>query len=438
MVDLLEHLVQTAPNLDHATGQWEMTRHDSCINCGRCATSCIYDVHFRRDDDPRWMATPESMKCVGCYNCLEVCPVNALELDHQSGYHDLGGPIMEEAQVLTVWKEATDGRIPVTGGGYKGPFSGMGWDSMWTDMSEIVRPTRDGIHGRERIHTAVEIGRRPRTAREEATTVPLSVPVLFTLPYRNRNWEHLGNVLERAADLIRTVSLEPLPGHEGRIWRDPRGRYVEVLVDPENLLSENPFTSVRINADVEGVRIWATPDLADHHNALSTVDVIHVMAPLDGWVADGLHVKDVLWDLHQAMVEAGTRNQATIIVSGGIHVAEHVPKAIIRGADAVAIDVATVAALGCRICEACTKGTGQCPDGLDRLDRGWGIQRLVNLTVAWRDQLLEVLGAMGLKDIRRLRGEVGRAMEAEELVALAFDGIEGAPEAASGAGGGHH
>ena len=26
---------------------------------------------------------------------------------------------------------------------------------MWTDMSEIVRPTRDGIHGREYISTSV-------------------------------------------------------------------------------------------------------------------------------------------------------------------------------------------------------------------------------------------------------------------------------------------
>jgi hypothetical protein len=32
---------------------------------------------------------------------------------------------------------------------------------MWTDMSEIVRPTRDGIHGREYISTAVDIGRKP-------------------------------------------------------------------------------------------------------------------------------------------------------------------------------------------------------------------------------------------------------------------------------------
>jgi len=31
---------------------------------------------------------------------------------------------------------------------------------MWTDMSEIVRPTRDGIHGREYISTLVDLGRK--------------------------------------------------------------------------------------------------------------------------------------------------------------------------------------------------------------------------------------------------------------------------------------
>ena len=29
---------------------------------------------------------------------------------------------------------------------------------------------------------------------------------------------------------------------------------------------------------------------------------------------------------------------------------------------------------------------------------------------AWRDQLLEALGAMGMREVRRLRGEVGRTI----------------------------
>ena len=60
------------------------------------------------------------------------------------------------------WSEAD-------GAGYGGAFSGPGFDSMWTDMSEIVRPTRDGIHGREYISTVVDIGRRPsRLAFDDA------------------------------------------------------------------------------------------------------------------------------------------------------------------------------------------------------------------------------------------------------------------------------
>ena len=34
---------------------------------------------------------------------------------------------------------------------------------------------------------------------------------------------------------------------------------------------------------------------------------------------------------------------------------------------------------------------------------------------AWNNQLLEVMGAMGLREARRLRGEVGRAMFVEDL-----------------------
>ena len=55
----------------------------------------------------------------------------------------------------------------------------------------------------------------------------------------------------------------------------------------------------------------------------------------------------------------------------------------------------------------------------------WGVQRLKNFLTSWRDQLLEVLGAMGLREVRRLRGEMGRAMFEKELEREAFSGIEG-------------
>jgi glutamate synthase domain-containing protein 2 len=55
----------------------------------------------------------------------------------------------------------------------------------------------------------------------------------------------------------------------------------------------------------------------------------------------------------------------------------------------------------------------------------WATQRLMNLAASWRDQMLEILGAMGLREVRRLRGEMGRAMMMKTLEADAFAGLEG-------------
>jgi hypothetical protein len=55
----------------------------------------------------------------------------------------------------------------------------------------------------------------------------------------------------------------------------------------------------------------------------------------------------------------------------------------------------------------------------------WGKTRIVNLVGAWRNQILEVLGAMGLREVRRLRGEVGRAMFFEDLEAQTFGELFG-------------
>jgi glutamate synthase domain-containing protein 2 len=55
-----------------------------------------------------------------------------------------------------------------------------------------------------------------------------------------------------------------------------------------------------------------------------------------------------------------------------------------------------------------------CPVEQGDIDPHWGAQRIVNLMAAWRDQLLEVLGAMGMREARRLRGELGRAIFYEE------------------------
>ena len=99
-------------------------------------------------------------QCKGCLNCVQNCTKNILTRVVNPEYQRLGDDYYTPDIILSTWFQAETGRIPVSGSGYGGPFSGPGFDSMWTDMSEIVRPTRDGIHGREYISTSVDIGRK--------------------------------------------------------------------------------------------------------------------------------------------------------------------------------------------------------------------------------------------------------------------------------------
>jgi len=58
---------------------------------------------------------------------------------------------------------------------------------------------------------------------------------------------------------------------------------------------------------------------------------------------------------------------------------------------------------------------GECPVRIASIDPTWGSRRMVNLMGAWHNQMLEMMGAMGIREARRLRGEQGRVMFFEDL-----------------------
>jgi hypothetical protein len=157
-------------------------------------------------------------------------------------------------------------------------------------------------------------------------------------------------------------------------------------------------------------------------------EVIHILADGQGReqaTSQPRFVKDRIREIHQALVKQGRRDRVSLIFGGGIALAEHVAKAIICGADAVAIERPLLIACECRICEPCLEEA--CPVDLGKSTPDWGRQRVVNLLAAWHGQLLEVLGAMGLRDVRRLRGEVGRAIFLEEIEKETFGRIFAEP-----------
>lgn len=124
----------------------------------------------------------------------------------------------------------------------------------------------------------------------------------------------------------------------------------------------------------------------------------------------GIPIELALAAVDDRLRAEGIRNQASIVVGGGIRQSADVVKAIALGADAVMIGTAALVALGCRVCQKCN--TGNCSWGIatqkphltSRVDPEIGAQRLTNLLGAWSHEIQEVLGALGINAIESLRG----------------------------------
>src|SRR5438094_4995895 len=126
---------------------------------------------------------PLKHKCVGCMRCVQEYP-HIMTVKQSDEYTRLGDSFWTPEAVFTIWNEASTGKIPVKGMGYKGAFGGEGFDGIWTDMSEIVRPTRDGVYGREYISTSVDVGRKPTSVNfskidPSSPTITIPVPIIF-------------------------------------------------------------------------------------------------------------------------------------------------------------------------------------------------------------------------------------------------------------------
>ena len=362
-----------------------------------------------------------------------------------AGSAQRGDPYWTAEIVTQTWYMAETGRIPISGAGYGGKFAGEGFEGIWLDMSEIVRPTRDGIHGREYISTQVELGGGITALEFDPgkallTTLPpaisLPIPVIFDpLPAPLPGRSALRSLAQAAARLQTLALIAPQDYDEDLAewadWLAPRlegdaleavspswsPRYVEIedltgLKDPSGLIER--ITS-RWPAAVIAVRMPLSSDAAEMavECARAGVAVLHVYADEVGLDLEGRTLPEALRGVHTRLVEAALRDRVCIVASGGIAAAEHVAKAIACGADLVAIDFALQVAWGCSL----WADKGKCPAESGAFESDWGAQRVVNLMNAWRDQFLEALGAMGMREVRRLRGEVGRTIwqEQEEI-----------------------
>ena len=444
--------VKTTPlDLDYVF-KFKIVRGENCINCGKCTKVCIYEAHKRRKDDPRKMADPNTVVCRNCFRCIQECPRGALEKSLDKDFTDIGGAFWKPDMLISLWKQAEDGKVPVSGAGYRGPFTGTGFDSMWTDMSEIVRPTRDGIHGREYISTSVDLGRKLNHLTFDADgqltstvpdTVDLPIPILFEVPAADLSQnvkvalvkaaEEIGTcVIMAAADItseveeygdniIPCLAASEIDTHKAAI---EKARLVAIECS-DAVLNDLPGLKEQIKKLGHALTIIRVPASKNVEETVATLarsgaEIIHIVADYRGREINGSAgsdrrlLKDTIRAVHLRLVEDRIRDEITLIASGGIAMAEHVPKAMLCGADLTAIDLPLMIALGVRLYEEPEKLL-IFPEGLSKISLPIVTQRIVNLMGAWHSQILEMMGAMGIREARRLRGESGRAIFFEEI-----------------------
>lgn len=390
--------------------------------------------------------SPRPDLCVGCLRC-EVQHPEFVTVTPNGELRALGDKYLTWQHISTIDEEARKGGVPVRGQGYRGKFGGPGFDGMFTDMSEIVRPSRDGIHGRELIGTQVDIGSKPMhlsfdsqgNLLNQPEMLTIQVPFVYSAPPKELADDRVFRIMAAAATKIDSIALIPVDdvnrlGIGGANIAPivncdgcdvPEGtRMVELRAwnaDAHSALSEKGLlVSVAINMASD----WRS-ELKEAIDGGASI--LHLYADHHGLDGKGEFLMETLAEAHLGLVEQGIRDKVTLLGSGGIAGADHLPKAIISGLDAVGLDHALLIAMQARLTGNTQKRDSATVQLPKNLDENWGQQRIVNLSCSWRDQMLEILGAMGVREVRRLRGEFGRSMRCADLEAEAFGDIEGFP-----------
>ncbi len=124
----------------------------------------------------------------------------------------------------------------------------------------------------------------------------------------------------------------------------------------------------------------------------------------------GIPIELALASVDSRLRDEGIRDNISIIVGGSIRNSADIVKAIALGADAVYIGTSALLALGCHLCRSCQTGkcnwgiATQVPELYNRLNPIEGHKRLVNLVSAWKHEIEELMGGMGINSIESLKG----------------------------------
>lgn len=414
MLEIERRSTDQPPRLRHGVGPWRPTVARTCIDCGLCVQVCPTDV-FYFAPGRRYLAAPRAEACLGsvaCGICVPACPARAIAIEPNPSWACLGDAHWTGAMIVSTWEAGSHGAgvrdDPVAVGESDAGFDRLGLvvpEGAPTLIPDDVS-LRTSLHHRgrafwielpmvggaiERASEAVALARGAAahtlgtltTVAPEAMT-PALTPYLgaFVLQVDGRLTGVTEAVLARASAIALDYTGPPFCNVYGLEDVSAQFQWLS-LVNPEALLM------VKINATADAGHVAAGVAHAGAH-------AIYVSSRADA----GLSLVHAVPLVHRHLHGEGLRDGVAVIAGGGIRTPHDVLKAIALGADACAIDVAELVALGCTPTPHAGGGMS-CPP---EVDVTWAARRLVNLGLAWAAEWRRTLALLSLSSVHALRG----------------------------------
>src|SRR3990172_11453331 len=123
----------------------------------------------------------------------------------------------------------------------------------------------------------------------------------------------------------------------------------------------------------------------------------------------GMHMEYAISICHEKLVDDGLRDYVVFMGSGGFRTWGDVTKGISLGLDGVVFGTADLVAIGCVRDRNCESG---CRSGISTIEPKMQLlrnvelnaQQIINFRAILQAQLSRAIAALGMKDLRELRG----------------------------------
>ena len=483
----------------------------TCIHCGMCSNenACIYGA---RTGLPRQIPELIDINCALCNACVNFCPQNklaqqqrlyldklienAVDLEEkkywmrrQQRIHDttkvirsemiteMSDKYVSEEIIMEIDKEASTGKIPVSGSGQGDRHMGIGFDAERFAHFHIVGPAQNRLHeGDPDEELSVTLGKREDFCKFDRQgnlvnpvhpTIKLMSPILYNAVQLESNGkvelafiktaehqkslvvisldrllEHYQFILQEGGytslpevivprvdhELINQLIVSPKTNREflSDLWRMP---VFEIEYHPEIERTLNYIKQSAASLGKDQPLICGYLEISEHDLIGSLTLVSQVKQKINQFLDHGvdlLHVHGsrnremyfvtsrAVRALHHYLMRIGRRHELSILASGGIRLASDTQKTIQRGAEATLIDFSALLALDPTAYRAIIENKTT-TEKLLSLDVDWAVKRLNNQAESRKVQILEVLGASGFKDIKKTVGEEGRLIDFHKI-----------------------